>query len=224
MNTKVIIGVLAGVILVGGGVYFVNQGNSTSAEGAASSEASTATATTAAPMSLKDLIAQGVSEKCDFSDSDATSGAQTQGTMYVADGKVRGDFTATVQGKAMGTHMISDGTTMYTWIDGMGSGFKMSMTAVAKPTDTAAPQQQHGFDSNKKVDYHCTPGSVDATVFTLPTSITFQDMSAMMHAAMPKVNATGGASVQGTAPAGACNACEQLAGEGRAACRAALHC
>jgi hypothetical protein len=99
----------------------------------------------------------------------------------VSGGKSRGDFTATVNGKAMGSHMIMDGKTSYIWTDGQTQGFKMSVDAAATATakDQAAAQQS--FDANKKLNYSCSAWSADSAMFSLPAGVQFTDMSAMLQ-------------------------------------------
>lgn len=209
MSTKVI-GVLLAIIAIAGGVYYISNRDSITA-GLVGDRAQMP----AGPMSLKELIAGGVSQKCTFADTSAE--IPTEGTVYVGGGKVRGDFSATSQGKAMGMHMIADGATMHTWIDGMTSGFKMDMAASQSGTNT-----QQSFDSDKKIDYHCESWAVDASRFVLPSDITFQDMAAMMQGAMPGAGA--GTVPQMQATAAQCQACDQLPDAQKNTCRAALKC
>lgn len=209
MSTKVI-GVLLAIVVIAAGVYYITNSDRITA-GLIGGQAQMP----AGPTSLKELIASGVSQKCTFSDD--SSGAQTSGTVYVGSGKVRGDFSATSQGKVMGMHMIADGSEMHTWIDGMTSGFSMSMDATQSGTNT-----QQSFDSDKKIDYRCESWAVDASKFVLPSDITFQDVAAMMQGAMP--GASAGTVPQIQATAAQCQACDQLPDAQRGACRAALKC
>ncbi len=209
MSTK-IVGVLLAIVVIAGGVYYITNGDRISA-----TLMGDTAQMPAGPMSLKEMIASGVSQQCTFSDD--SSGAQTAGTVYVGGGKVRGDFSATSGGTVMGMHMIADGTTMHTWIDGMTSGFSMNMAAAQSSTNT-----QQSFDSDKKIDYRCEPWTVDASRFVLPSDITFQDMAAMMQGAMP--GASAGTVPQMQATAAQCQACDQLPDAQRGACRTALKC
>lgn len=208
MSTKVI-GVLLAIIVLAGGVYYFTS--SGQVPGLMGDRAQMP----AGPMSLKELIAGGVSQQCTFSDD--SSGAQTAGTVYVGGGKVRGDFSATSQGKVMGMHMIADGVTMHTWIDGMTSGFSTSMDATQSGTNT-----QQSFDSDKKIDYRCEPWATDDSKFVLPSGITFQDMAAMMQGTMQGTGA--GTVPQMQATTAQCQACDQLPDAQKSACRTALKC
>lgn len=172
-------------------------------------------------MSMKDLMMAGKSQRCDVDTSTATS--QSKGTVYFSSGKMRGDFTTTLDGKAETTHMINDGTTVYTWVDGMATAMKMSVTAMdnmkaqANTPATAKP----AVDPNTKYDYHCSAWSADEASFALPKGVTFTDFSAMMQTQVKTPSASAGASASGNAAA--CLACNN-AGAGKAQCLAALKC
>ena len=176
MSTKVI-GILLAIVVIAGGAYYFTKSDSLSEGLRDGATDKRATDTTGSPMSLKELIVAGIAKQCTFSDE--SSGAQTSGTVYVGGSKVRGDFSVISQGKTMGMHMISDGATMHTWIDGMADGFKMSMTASHSAGDT-----QQGFDADKKINYHCSPWATDDSKFVLPSGVTFRDMAAMMKGMM----------------------------------------
>lgn len=205
MNTKMIVGIVGVIILIGGIAYFaMGKGGTESAD--------TSSAQQATPSSMKELMASGVSQRCTF--NDAPAGSATQGTVYIGGGKVRTDFTSQSSSGSVSGHMIADGTTIYTWMDNMSTGFKMSMSATQS---SSSGSSQQGIDVNKKVDYNCSPWSVDASLFVVPTSITFSDMSAMMQG-----SAGAGASAGGNAAQ--CQACASLSGSAQAQCKAALGC
>jgi hypothetical protein len=77
--------------------------------------------------------------------------------------------------------MISDGKDSYMWMDGQTSGYKMKFDDSAKPA--ANTTQNSGVDPNKNMDYKCSNWSADGSLFTLPSNVQFQDMSAMMGGA-----------------------------------------
>ena len=208
--SKTVIGAIVVVILAAGGWYVYSQKGGT---GAAMMQ--TNTETPSAMQSMKDLVASGVSQKCDF--TEPQSG--TNGTIYIAGGKVRGDFSSKTQAGTIAGHMISDGTTVNTWMDGMSQGFKSSFTASAAPGNT---DSQKGLDPDKKTDYKCSPWSADQSKFQLPSGITFTDMSAMMQGSMKA-----GADIKAGAMPGKaaqCSACDMAPEPQKSQCRQALGC
>src|SRR3989339_1955955 len=170
MNQKILVAVaVIIVLLIGGGTYWYvsSQPDATTSGSEAENED--------VSQSLKDLIGANRPVKCEFKDE---SGAE--GTVYVGDGKVRGDFTTTSDGQMMRAHMITDSETSYTWIDGMKTGYKFSMSVNDQnaPVNSGTPQAQ--FDQNEKLDYRCDTWSVDASLFMMPTGIEFTDLSAII--------------------------------------------
>jgi hypothetical protein len=198
MNTKVLYGILAVIVIAIGAFVLTNGGGKKSAATTA-----TTTASVAQPQTLKDLARSETPQKCEFEDS--TNAAKTAGVVYVASGKVRGDFTATTQGKNYSAHMISDGVTAYTWMDGMATGFKVAFSTAS------TSEMQQGLDANKNLNYKCSSWTADQTMFQLPTSVKFTDMSATL-----KTGVSGSAN--------ACSACDLAPEPQRAQCRAALKC
>lgn len=166
--------------------------------------------TQAESKSLKDLFTSGVSQTCTFS-----VGSESTGNVYVANGKMRGDFTVNAADKVITSHMISDGKTSYVWMDGEKTGFKMAFdVSNASPVPEASASTT--VDLNKKFDYNCTPSVSDASKFSLPTDVTFTDMSELKA---PKIPAGGM-----DAKAAQCAACNQAPSGYQAQCKAALGC
>lgn len=124
-------------------------------------------------MTLKGLLSLGYSQKCTFIDATSLT-ASSEGTIYVAQGRVRGDFTSVVSGKPILSHMIVLDDTSYVWTDATTGGFKMALATIEKQQ---APGPNQGFDPNKKVNYSCTNWSTDVSVFALPAGIQFSDMT-----------------------------------------------
>lgn len=119
--------------------------------------------------SIAELLAGGISQTCTFAQTQGT-----EGTVYIAGGKMRGDFKSVTNGQTMMSHMISDGTTAYTWVDGTPMGFKMMMGA-----QQTTGQQQQAVDVNQKLAYTCSPSVPNAAVFNLPAGVQFTDASSL---------------------------------------------
>ncbi len=173
--SKMWLGSIVAIILVLGGGYYYWQG----AQGevsfdpnkpyAISGEVGGGTSNSA---SLTDLIASKKAQKCTVKHE--VAGIESNGTVYVAGGKLRGDFTST-GGVSGNTHVIVDAGNVYTWIDGLGMGVK-----VAASTADAGGSGQQAVSMNQKLNYDCAAWSVDASVFTRPAGITFSEPGAMI--------------------------------------------
>lgn len=168
---KLLVYVVAAVVLVGGGWYIFSTMESSVP---ATTEETRETATSS-PTTLSALLASGVSQQCTFTDS--SSVGDTSGTVYVASGKIRGDFTAVSAGKAMKTHMISDGTTAYTWVEGMSTGYKAPLSFKQQADEAQAP----ALDATKSLNYSCGPWTADQEMFALPPNYTFVDISVLLQ-------------------------------------------
>ncbi len=187
MNNKVIAVILA-VVVIGGGAYFLSQRKSENNVAGENQSANSATETSAETGSIKSLIAAGKSQQCTFSSKeDAT---QSSGTMYVAGGKMRGDFNTETNNVKVVSHMIYDGSTSYFWTDGSATGFKMALDANTK-TDASA--QAQSVDPDKNYDFDCKSWSVDNSKFELPNGIQFSDFSAMTGASAAAAAGAAGA-------------------------------
>lgn len=180
------IGVIVLVVLALGAWFMANRRAGDQRQPSGSQESATISleegnATT--PTSLKALLASGSAQQCSFRDT--TAGMDSEGVIYVAGGKVRGNFTSTVDGQPLGAHMIVDGQTSYVWTDGSTTGFTTTVSAAPTTPPSAASSQTASLDVNKTLDYSCQPWAVDASVFTLPTGVQFTDLSALTTGVAP---------------------------------------
>jgi hypothetical protein len=184
-KTTTILIVVIVLILLGGGAFFLLHFNKSSQSPLKAVQNQVSKMTTE-KKSLADFFSMTGSQKCTFSDKSNNS----SGTLYVDNGKMRGNFQSVNNGKQMKTHMINDGTYVYMWIDGQKDGYKMSTATVKKEAAqiSVAPNEQaptEAVNMNQQVNYSCGPWSVDTSVFTLPAGITFTDFSSMMQGVTP---------------------------------------
>ena len=137
----------------------------------ATAPAATTVEPTAPPaMSLKDILGLGTAEKCTYD----------QGTVYVAGGKVRGDFSVPENGVTTTSHMISMSNTSYIWTDSQKTGIKMAYNPNATPSASATSTSSAGVDMNKPMNYSCGAWAEDDSLFALPKGVTFQDVSSVV--------------------------------------------
>lgn len=219
MNKTIIVTLavaLLGIVGVGG-FMLMNQNKTTTP----SNPVSTTTKTDASTQkkSLKDFLTLAGNQECTFKDE-----AGNGGVVYGQNGKVRGDFTSMVNGVGTNSHMFSDGSTVYIWMDGQTQGFKTSLAAVSQLSTSENVQT---MDVNKQVDYECKTGSPNASLFATPTTVTFTDFSEMMNSVPATIKAgesmEAGPSAQNM-KAAQCAACDQLSGSSQTQCKQALGC
>jgi hypothetical protein len=127
-----------------------------------------------APVTLKDLLARGGTQICTFNNS--TNGVNTSGTVYIQNGKLRGDFTTQNNGQNIAGHMVVDNNTSFFWTDLTAQGFKVPFNSLANaPTGHVASQSS--LDTNLPMQYSCKQWSADSSVFNLPKNVVFTDLS-----------------------------------------------
>jgi len=174
MNTKLVLGLLAAVVVLGGGYYYVQNSGGASSDDSMGAD-STQTESGSFSGSFSDLSKRGGNWKCTI-DAEANTGAGSvvsSGTVYVGGNKVRADFTSNVPSVgSVETHMIADGTDVYSWSSMMPSGFKMKQTEGEMGTGPGATSGQ-GVDANQSYAYDCDPWTGDQSVFAPPSNISF---------------------------------------------------
>lgn len=168
--------------------------------------------------SLKDFMLLAGNQKCEFNDPETGN----SGTVYSGSGKMRGDFSAQINGKVTPSHMINDGGSIYIWMDEGKTGYKTTLEAIENVNGLVGGSQT--IDINKKVDYSCSSWTVDEGQFIVPTDKQFTDMTKMMQdAAKMMQNATPAASVMQSNP-NVCAACDNLTGDNKIQCKVSLKC
>jgi hypothetical protein len=133
--------------------------------------------------SMFDLLALGRSISCTYSYSDENGSGS--GTGYFDGDRMRIDSDHTEDGKTFETHVINDGTNLYSWTTSSEGSFAF-VTRVEEyeetPGGSGASSGDSGVDTlNEAVEYDCDSWRVDANVFVPPSNIEFVDMSAMMQ-------------------------------------------
>lgn len=164
-----VVGVGAIVIIGVGAWMFMGKGSAPTGTNTTGNTSQTQNTT------LKNLFAMGGSNKCTFTSS--TQNSQSHGTIFISGTQMRGDFTSVAAGKTVESHLIVKNKTSYVWSDAIPQGFSMSFDAMATQSD-ANPQAS--VNPNAQVEYSCSAWAPDASVFELPTTIKFQDMSSLM--------------------------------------------
>lgn len=161
------------------GYYFIGQGSGSTV------------LSTIGNTSLRSLLAGVSPQKCTFDNG------QSIGTIYVANGKMRGDFESKTETVTAKSHMVISNSISYVWLDGMKQGYRMAFDDMAKGNST----QGQGIDADAKVATKCESWQANETVFTLPTDVTFNEVG--MPPAQTNTTPAQGASTGAGASAGA---------------------
>lgn len=178
---KTIIWVIIGAVVIFGGYSLINSDrnddlkeNQVMETGGSDNEES-AMVREGKKMAFSQFLKEGGSYKCTVNQS--IGGIQTNGTTYINDGMIRGEYSTEMQDVNIDSTMIvRDGFT-YTWSSAMPLfGFKAKVIENA-PIDTSASfSAKYSFNAEQIGDYDCQPWTVDASKFVIPSSVTFKEV------------------------------------------------
>lgn len=243
MNTKRIVAVVA-VLGITSGIFFWQLGRTTvlveEAGPAPAVPADTITRESSATdgisgrAAMVTLLALGRNLECRIShEVEAAvqdSAIKTEGTVFVSEGALRGDFMVADEGGAepiLSSMILKDGT-MYLWsvIDGESWGMKTIVSAAPSgaSTETVQLETKEPVRLEDDVSYDCSPWvGVDRSVFVPPSDVLFREMSTIMEGGMEYGTTFEGGGVPGGGEA--CAACALIDDEAAgAACREQFSC
>ncbi|HVM59179.1 MAG TPA: hypothetical protein VMT80_02530 [Candidatus Paceibacterota bacterium] len=104
---------------------------------------------------------------------ETTSGSLRRvGTIFISGNKLRGDFSSYFNGATRTSHMIDDGTNLFVWVNGYDSGLKLP---AANGASGSAAANAGGIDPTVNVAFACYPWTVDSSIFSKPSDVTFTD-------------------------------------------------
>jgi hypothetical protein len=183
----IIVIVIAIAAAVGGGSYYsVKHKNEARMELKGDMQASS-TSGARIKGNLRSLLSMGGNVMCTI--SQVTSAAKTSGTVYISGGNMRGDFTTEMTAYATGTitsHMLRKQDDVYVWSSAMSNqGIKIHMDEMMKADANA--QTKGAIDLNADGEYSCSPWKTDEAKFTVPSTVTFVDIAAMMKGGVKAV-------------------------------------
>jgi len=179
---NIIIGVLVISVVVCG--YFVLQNRSDSIP----PENKPALETNANPpvktaepennISINELITAGKPVMCTASLTEGPIGSGQDLTIFVANSRVRSVSNIKTADKNFSPNIIITGGYQYIWPvpDSADRGEKINIAAIAKEAPAVA-EFMKGFGMDEKIDYDCSPWTIDEQKFSLPEGIVFEDVT-----------------------------------------------
>lgn len=189
---KTLISIIIGVAVIAGIVIIATRPKGVDAPVVQEDMATTTSATTTTPgtatapmgkkMAFSSFIKQGGAYQCtvnQYIDSGYTS--STKGTVYIADQKIRGEYSVQVQGMTItGSVIVRDGFA-YTWSSMTPTGYKAKVTdspagGAGVATNGTATTGSFSWNTDMIGDYDCQPWKADESRFQLPTTITFKEV------------------------------------------------
>jgi len=151
------------------------------------SETSTAVEPFSGAGTLAELMGRGQSLECTISYQVENTPA-VEGTYFVHDGRVRGDFVTNVPemgGDVLSSIIMADGE-VYSWSDINGQMYGVKVVVPANEMDATTPETiRTPIPDGAAVSYDCRPWTaIDNSIFEPPSAVLFQDMSQMLEGGM----------------------------------------
>jgi len=130
--------------------------------------------------SLKDLLSQGIAQKCTWSQT--TEDGTMTGEILINGKKFKQTTKIPNPNGETQVNMVSDGDWFYTWSNDSTTGnmaIKMKMSEIKKnaDTNTASAEKSNSIDLDKQVDYQCQPATLTDQDLALPDGIEFIDVN-----------------------------------------------
>lgn len=180
MNFSKLILIIVLIAVLVGGVYYFSKSdepadNTGSMEQEEQIETATPTPETANDAGLAQAFAGG-SWKCDVVSSAQVGAGQadSSGTVYISDGKIRADFSSNTEMGNVKSSMIADGGYIYTWSSMIPQGFKAKITEEGEAQEVLfGIQAGAGIEPDSGYQYSCQQASVDASLFAVPADVDF---------------------------------------------------
>lgn len=183
MNQNKLIAGISVVVLAALGIWYVSSSNmagaGTGGETATTSVSTNVTGTPTAatptnPNTFRSIFAQSGNHQCSYEQVGASS--RSSSVIYIADGKMRGEFRTTSGTETSANLMIYNGGILYSWREGASVGKKSSVTSIAEipeviPEDLTSGAVFGGSANN--VSWDCHVWAKDAKLFLLPTYVKF---------------------------------------------------
>ena len=169
--------ILAVVIL---GVWFLSSSSMGSDQMTATSTpsgATTSASSASAPgkQTFKSLLADKGDFECKY--EQVSGSGRSTNVVYIADGKLRGEYRTTGATTNTSNLMVYDGQYLYTWAEGAKTGNRTLITKLSDlpktiPIDLTSGAVL-GTSNTNNVSWDCHPWIKDTALLQVPTYVTF---------------------------------------------------
>lgn len=130
-------------------------------------------------MAFGQFVKQGGSYQCTVDQYLDNYNIKTTGTVYLDSGKIRGSFSTNYNNTKIDAYAIVKDGFAYSWTSMGNMGFKTPVveTDGGAESNVTVSGNTYNFNMNQIGDYNCEEWKADASVFVLPTSVTFQTIA-----------------------------------------------
>jgi uncharacterized protein YodC (DUF2158 family) len=188
MTKKTILSIVLSLAVLVGGLYFLQslqtenqtiENNENNSE-EISEEKDDVVESGGKKMAFSQFAKQKGSYKCEVDQYiDAGYSQKTTGTVFLNDGKIRGDFDISVQGMNLKASLIVKDDFNYAWTSMSPVGRKVKIdteTEVKDANNVVDHVGSYAWNDELIGDYNCESWSVDNSVFELPAGVQFQEV------------------------------------------------
>jgi len=194
MNIKIFLGAVL-VVALGTGIFFWHLGRSSDPLSSGPTPALPASEVSTTPGNddpirgrgnLAALLALSRNLECAVA-HDVDPQFSSEGTVFLSEGKIRGDFLTGLRGEQVLSSMIIRDNTMYLWsiIDGQAWGMRSVLGVEVSEREGAALETQEPIGLEDEIQYDCKPWAyVDGSVFVPPSDVLFRDLTTIMEQGM----------------------------------------
>lgn len=110
-------------------------------------------------------------------ETSATEASQVDGTVYVKDGMIRGQYDVATEGSLVNLAFIVREGASYTWIPETTIGFMVNFTDAEDPEIQKSAMATYTFNLEEIGSYECYEEEIESSYFELPDGVRFQDLS-----------------------------------------------
>jgi hypothetical protein len=178
MNKNTIIVVVV-LLIAGIGTWYLTSSNMSEVVIPDNATTTGATVTPDKPAAgtgtFRSIFTQSGNHQCSY--EQVTSSGRSSSVIYIADGKMRGEFRTTSGSVITATLMIYNGGTLYTWKEGATVGTKASIRTIADLPEAIPADLTSGAvlgTAANNVSWDCHDWAKDVKVFSIPTYVTFK--------------------------------------------------
>lgn len=128
--------------------------------------------------SFADFLERGEgSYECQVSQYiDGSMAQSVDGTVFIHDGMIRGEYAVEVAGIALSTSLIVKDGFVHTWTSMAPLGVKVPVDRTVASESDAPMAGSYGWNADLIGSYECVDWTPDLARFELPTNINFQEL------------------------------------------------
>lgn len=177
MTQAKIIGLIAGVVVVGAGIALALRPgtlNYTAPEEVVQEQRQEAP--TGKKKAFSEFLKDGGTYQCRV--QQYAGDTDTQGTVYLHGGLIRGEYRTQAKGMDIDSTVVVRDGYAYAWSSAVaGTGFKSKINLDAQGNvESEQSAGSYSFNAEQIGDYDCQPWTADSSKFDVPSDITFREL------------------------------------------------